>query len=195
MPFSLDFLCGENPWRGPDVVGEGKKSGLKISWLDPVGVCKLPLRKPSKGLGCTPRVGVEGRDIGWCFGNAGGTIGVAGLGCWNELDEVSVLIFGSVGGVVDFRWLNGELGFFEDEEGTEKDPDADNIEGVGGALEVSGIGLGLGFEDRWKIFLNGDNEGDGATVGVNIDALGLSVGAAEAEDAPAAFEEKPLTSG
>jgi hypothetical protein len=74
--------------------------------------------------------------------------------------------------------------------------------GVGGALEVDGIGLGLGFADRSKVRPKGDIEGDwvdlGVNVGVNVDALGLSAGVVETVASrlgSVAFVGSPLTGG
>jgi hypothetical protein len=114
------------------------------------------LRKLDTALGgCTCVVGVEGREIGCCFGSSGGVKGDSGWGDW-----MLVMIFGRNGGVAECR-ATGDAGFFDVVAGKGKDKDEDiGGAGVGGALEVGGIGLGLGFADRSKGCSKGVIEGD-----------------------------------
>jgi hypothetical protein len=138
--------------------------------------------------GCTCVVGVEGREMGCCFGSNGGTEGDAG-------GRMLVMIFGIRGGVTERRWEAGSEDFFG--AGREKDADVGiGAAGVGGALEVDGRGLGLGFSDRSKARPKGDIEG--VKLGVKVGALGLSAGVVETVAfrlSTAAFVGKPLTVG
>jgi hypothetical protein len=91
-------------------------------------------------------VGVEGREIGCCLGSSGGVKDDAGWGDW-----MLVMIFGRSGVVAEVCREVGDIGFFDVVSSKEKEEEEDiGGAGVGGALEVGGIGLGLGFADRSK---------------------------------------------
>jgi len=91
-----------------------------------------------------------------------------------------VNILGRRGGVVEVCWVVGGEGFFNVVAGKGEDDMVEVIggAGVGGALEVGGTELGLGFADHSKGRPKGDAE-DCVDLGVNRGALGLSAGVVE----------------
>ena len=185
-----------------DDMGEPITKGLRISML-PAGESadgNALLRWSRSGFGNSSRMlGVDGREIGWTFGNGGGNFGVAVAEGIEELDPEEVLVFifksggaiGRLGGGVDEDDLGG-LGFLKKEGGgvcvVEVVPN-DEVFPLTGGVVIGSAGAKVGIEgglasgarnfavslDPLIVGVSGWEKMDALDGGVNSAALGFKV--------------------